>query len=241
MVGIIDIHSHIVPDVDDGAKTLDESKQMLQLAYNEGIRTIIATPHFRRRMFECPLQKRKEQYEKLKEVAAQIGDGMTIIFGCECYADSNLIERLATGECCTIGNSSYVLTEFSERRDFAYVRQIIYDLVCNGYEPIVAHVERYGYLKKENIEELISLGAKMQINAESIIGKEGRKIKKFCKMMMKEGLLSFVATDAHGVKDRPPEIASCAAYIEKKMGKDYAKKILINNPLALIDQIKEGA
>ena len=240
MVGIIDVHCHIVPEVDDGAKTLEESKQMLQIAYDEGIRTIIATPHFRSRMFECSMEKRKSQYEKLKEVAKNIGEGMTIIFGCECYADSGLIERLETGECGTIGNTSYVLTEFSERRDFAYVRHMVYELICNGYEPIVAHVERYEYLKREHIEELISLGAKMQINAESIIGKEGRKVKKFCKMMMKEGFLSFIGTDAHGSKDRPPEIASCAAYIEKKMGRDYAKRILVDNPLEIIEQMEEG-
>ena len=232
MIGIIDIHCHIIYDVDDGPKTLEESKKMLEAAYAGGIRTIIATPHFRRGMFECAQSKIEENYEKVKAVGKTIGDGIEILLGCEYYAEFEMVEGLMTKKHLTMANSCYVLTEFSTMTDFAQVRAVVYNLISSGYKPILAHIERYKCLrnKEERIKELINLGAEMQINADSIIGKEGHKNKKCCKKLMKEDLISFVGTDGHDSEERAINISQCVGYVERKMGKEYAEKIFICNP-----------
>lgn len=236
MKGIIDVHCHIIPGVDDGVQTLDECRKLLEMEYAQGVRTIIATPHFRRGMFECPIERIKAEYEKVKAVAKEIGGGMEIILGCEYYADLDMIESLNNKEKSTIGDTSYVLIEFSENTKFAFIRERIYELICNGYEPLVAHAERYMTLRDgtEKINELVALGAKIQLNAESIIGLEGRRIKKFCKKMMKENYLYAVGSDSHDCSKRPPYMGRCAVYLEKKMGSDYAHRVMIDNPWKIL-------
>ena len=236
MIGIVDIHCHLIYGVDDGARTIKESKKMLDIAYAEGIRTIIATPHFRRGMFECSMGKIKEHYEKVRELAATIGEGIEVLLGCEYYANMDMVDNLKDGKRPTMADSTYVLTEFSTVVEFPQMRAIVYDLICNGYNPILAHIERYNCLKDkiEYVEELANLGAMTQVNADSVIGGSGWKIKRFCKALMKRGLLDFVGTDGHGSKGRTVKIAKCASYMARKMGDDYARKILIDNPREII-------
>jgi len=234
MIGIIDVHCHILSGVDDGAKTLEESKKMLEMEYAQGVRTIIATPHYRRHMFQYSKEKVEEQYKQLQEVAAKVGDGLKLVLGCEYYAEQDMVERLNNDKCYTIAGTRHVLTEFSSATEYSFMRECIYALISNGYIPIIAHVERYVALKKNQIKELVELGALMQLNADSILGKKGHKVKKFCQNMMKEDLLNFVGTDAHGIRERAPRIAKCARYVEKKMGQDYAQKIFINNPAEIL-------
>ena len=240
MLGIVDIHSHIIPDVDDGARTLEESKQMLEIAYSEGIRTIIATPHFRHEVFECSMDKIEEQYQAVKQLGQSIGEGIAIRLGCEYYAEICMTDKLKNEPKYTMAGTSYVLIEFSVDVEFSCMRAIIQELVRGGYKPILAHAERYECLyKRFYAKELITLGAKMQLNADSIIGENGRKVKKFCKKIMKKNLLEFIGTDGHDTKVRRPSIIKCVNYLEKKMGCDYAKKILIDNPQKIIDEISQ--
>jgi len=116
------------------------------------------------------------------------------------------------------------------------LRERAYDLISNGYRPILAHVERYPCLEEkiERVEELTRLGVYMQVNAGSVIGEDGWKVKRFCKEKMQEDLLHFVGADGHGIKYCVPHVAQCAQYMEKKMGEAYAKKILIENPSKII-------
>jgi len=240
MIGIIDIHCHIISDVDDGARTNDESKAMLELAYDEGVRTIIATPHFRKGMFECSIEKIEKQYRAVKEIAQGIGDGMEVLLGCEYYAEIDMVQNLKQEPRYTLAGTSFVLIEFSGDTEFSYMRALVQELVCGGYKPILAHIERYECLyKRFYASELVNLGAQIQLNADSIVGENGRKVKKFCKKIIKDNLLGFIGTDGHDTKMRCPSIAKCANYLEKKMGYDYAKKILIDNPQKIIDEISQ--
>lgn len=234
MEGIIDIHCHIIPGVDDGVETFEECRKLLQMEYEQGVRTIVATPHFRRQMFECPIGKIKEQYEKAKVLAKEVG--IELVLGCEYHADSAMIENLKSKLCSTIGETKYVLVEFSETSKFSFIREKVYELICNGYKPIVAHAERYMTLLDDmgKIEELTELGVKIQLNAESIIGLEGRKIKKFCKNMMKDNYMYVVGSDSHDIRRRPPYMRRCATYIEKKIGREYARKVMIDNPQGIL-------
>ena len=244
MQGIVDIHCHLIPDVDDGVQTFEECRKLLEMEYAQGVRKIIATPHFRRAMFECPLDKIQKQYEEVVTIAKEIGtkdDGIEVILGCEYYADSEMIDELNNKTRSTIGNTKFVLVEFAENEVFSYMRERIYQLVCNGYEPIIAHAERYITLlkKKEYIDELVHLGARIQLNARSIIGLNGWRVKAFCKKIMKADYLYAVGSDAHDTNRRPPHMECCAVYLKKKMGYAYAHKVMVENPQRLLRKIKK--
>jgi len=223
--------------VDDGADTLVESMHMMQMEYDQGVRYIIATPHFRKEMFETPQERIEKEFLMVQESAQLIGDGLTVFPGCEFHFNMDMVETLNADKRFTLAGSRYVLTEFSSMERYPYIREGIYDLVSNGYIPIIAHAERCEsfYQHFERIQELIRTGARIQINAGSIFGKNGIRMKRFCKQLMKQDLLDFIGTDAHGSEGRAPNMGECAAYIRKQMGEAYTKRILIDNPLQIIE------
>ena len=170
--GIYDVHCHIIPGVDDGASDYEETKRLLQMEYDQGVRGIIVTPHFRFQMFETPIEHIKEQFVLVQRAAAEIGDDLNVYLGCEFHVNMEMPEMLRAGKVSTMAGSRYVLTEFSESSEASYIRERIYALLSNGYKPVIAHIERYEATRSDLnfVEELDDMGACMQINADSIIG-----------------------------------------------------------------------
>lgn len=238
MEGIFDIHCHILPGVDDGSVSMEETRKLLKLEYEAGVRSIIFTPHFRRRMFEPDMERVMESFRQTKEEAAKMYSDLQLYLGCEFHANSEMQDILKRGERPTMAGSKYVLTEFKEPAEYGYIRERTRTLQSSGFRPIIAHAERIDCLKKdaEKIEELVEAGVRIQINADSIIGAEGFTIKRFCKKLMKLDLIHFVGTDAHNTHDRVPNMGKCAAYLEKKMGEEYTRWLLIENPRKIIQE-----
>lgn len=226
---LVDIHCHILPGVDDGAPDMETSRAMIRDAYEQGVRYIIATPHYRPEMFEPSMKKVIRVYHELRDYAGEVGIGLRL--GCEYYRNEQMIRHLDKKLRPTMLGSRYVLTEFSTNDSFVTVRNYIYELITKGYRPIVAHVERYFCCQEpERIQELKKLGAQIQINADSVLGYEGHTIKKFCACLMKDDLVDFIGSDAHNLEGRKMNLGKCAAYVRKKMGQDYAEEIFIDNP-----------
>lgn len=240
MQGIFDIHCHILPGVDDGSGSMEETLQLLKTEYEDGVRSIIFTPHFRRKMFEPDMERVYEAFARTQEEAAKIADDLNLYLGCEFHANSEMAEILKRGERPTMAGSRYVLTEFKESAEYSYIRERIRTLQSSGYRPIIAHAERIECLRKDvtRIEELVDAGVRIQINANSIIGADGFAIKRFCRKLMKLDCIHFVGTDAHDIRERVPNMGKCAAYLEKKMGEDYARWLLIESPRKIIQEGK---
>lgn len=236
---ITDIHSHILPGVDDGAVNEKMAMEMLKSAYHQGIYRMIATPHYRRGIFEIPLSTIQRRYIQVKKLAANIGGhGIELYLGCEYYRHSEMSDALKAGIRPTMAESRYVLVEFSALDPYSKIRSTIYELVAAGYIPIIAHAERYKVMLEstENVKDIIALGAMIQVNADSVIGKNGRKAKSFCKRLMKNDCIHFIASDTHDMKKRPINLRECADYIEKKWGKATAIRIFCTNPSKMIGQ-----
>ena len=121
MKGLYDIHTHIIPHVDDGADTIEITKKILQMEYNDGVRTIFATSHFRRRMFEAPMEKIRQQYLQVQQAAKEIAPDLRLILGCEFHANLDMVETLNAGKRPTMGDTRFVLTEFSEAHDLSLI------------------------------------------------------------------------------------------------------------------------
>lgn len=230
---LIDIHCHILPKVDDGPDTVEESRKILEEAYRQGVRCIIATPHYRPEMFESSMRKVVYSYRNLREIADDIG--ITLCLGCEYYRNDMMITHLKNRNRPTMSGGKYVLVEFSTHDMFQIIRKHVYDLTAHGYKPIIAHVERYFCCQEiKNILELRELGAYIQVNAGSVNGEAGLRIKKFCLQLMKEDLVDFIASDTHNTRSRKMNLKKCAQYVTRKMGRQYANRIFVSNPLNIL-------
>lgn len=233
---LTDIHSHILPGVDDGAKNTETSLVMLQKAWEEGIRRIIVTPHYKPMHHNVSPESMKKMAEKLYFEASRQGMDFEFFTGNEIYYHSEAVNGLDEGKISTMANSEYVLFEFSPMDEYEYIRNGIYQVIVGGYRPILAHIERYACIsnKEERVEDLLQMGCYIQINASSITGKLGFATKQFCKKLLKYRMVHFVATDAHDTEKRSPQIQDCAKYISKKYGEEYMRQLLYHNPQCII-------
>ena len=161
---MIDIHNHILYGVDDGSKDLDMSLAMLKEEMEQGVTMIYLTPHQNQQTLTGPLLK--ERYQSFLEELKEKGIDMDIRLGAEIYYYPGLKQDLLSGKALTMDESKYVLVEFSTRTE-TNVSEIVYELVVAGFTPIIAHIERYPYLKKEDYFDIKDAGALIQINAGS--------------------------------------------------------------------------
>lgn len=228
--GIIDIHCHILHGVDDGVQSLEEAVCVLEKASEDGIRTMILTPHYRKKMFETSKEQIEAQFRELYPYAKELG--VQIYPGCEYHVDSDMIDDIREERHFTLARSKYVLTEYSSVHTFGYIWKHTDQVLRSGYIPVLAHVERYPALTEGigRIAELSGMGARIQMNADAVLGLSGRKIKKFCHNVLREGLADYIASDCHGMSFRPSHLAECCSYVEKKFGEEEARRIFVKNP-----------
>lgn len=229
-----DIHCHILPQVDDGSKSLEMTGNMLKKAYEEGIRTIFATPHFH------PVRGKNDSgsWEKamllVKREIAGLGLELELLPGCEILYQQDTLADLKSGKARTLAETPYVLVEFPENTGFGMIRQGLGELRRYGYYPILAHVERYAdVFSVDRVERLIDDGIYIQMNASTVLrGRgllQGREIRK----LLKRGDIHFAGTDAHNDSTRAPVMEDCAVYIEKLCGRDCAERICGKNALSV--------
>lgn len=236
MPKLADIHCHVLPYVDDGAEHVEEMERLLTAQAGQGVRILCATPHLREKMFESSDETVSRQFERAKAFAQSEKLPLRLCLSREYFCDARFLERLERGELLPLGEGNTVLVEFSGRCSLETICGYIRKIVNAGYQPLAAHVERYSAVNVhvDSVSRLISLGALIQINAGSVLGREGSGQKRFCWKLMKRNLVHVVASDAHGPEYRPPELDLCAAKIERKMGQAYAKAVLWDNPLKIL-------
>ena len=216
---MIDIHNHILYGVDDGSKDLDMSLAMLKEEMEQGVTTIYLTPHQNQQTLTGPLLK--ERYQSFLEELKEKGVDMDIRLGAEIYYYPGLKQDLLSGKALTMDESKYVLVEFSTRTE-TNVSEIVYELVMAGFTPIIAHIERYPYLKKEDYFDIKEAGGLIQINSGSFSHFSSRGLIKY---LLKNGLVDYVATDAHDNSRRKVDFSFVHSYIKKKYPELYTKLI----------------
>lgn len=232
----IDIHSHILPQVDDGSKSLEQTIKMLNIAYSEGVGAIIATPHYHEGRYEKKVAELEDTLNYIRESIEDMMPGLELYLGSEIYYSQECISMLENGHIPTLAGSKYILVEFSPGVEYSYMKNNMQKCLFGGYLPILAHVQRYKCLKEniDLVEELIDTGIYIQLNAKSILGQEGRKIKKFSRKLLKNNLIHIIATDTHNELGRSPSIKQCVKYLKKKYGSSHANKWLIENPKKIL-------
>lgn len=228
---VIDVHSHILPGVDDGARDGKSSARMLRIASQEGIDAIVATPHFVSGMDKEKVLLIRKRYAVVRKWIKEHYPDMEFYLGNEIFYSDGIIEALDKKIALTMNGTKYVLVEFPVYVEFPYLQKAVQRLLYAGYIPIIAHVERYERIRKRaEIEELVDMGAYIQVNASSVIGKHGLSEKRYVKGLLKKRLVHFIGTDAHNSKERRPEMLDCINYLVKKFGIEEARRIVEENP-----------
>lgn len=230
-----DIHCHILPDVDDGSRSMDMSMDMLSIAYDGGIRNIIVTPHHNRHYQRLGNDKKIHIFNQLKEMVQRVFPDMKLYLGSEVMFSEETIQEIKDGKVILMAGSVYVLVEFHISVEYSYIKRAVDAILRADRLPIVAHAERYGCLMDDidKIEEIRNMGAYIQINSSSVTEKK-LKTRKYINKLFKWELVDFVASDSHDNKIRVPNLEKSYVYIARKFSKSYADKIFIENPSGIV-------
>lgn len=234
--GLVDIHCHILPGVDDGAQDVKTSLELLRLAYEDGICAMILTPHYRGHYRKHTPEILLRRFEDLRAAVQKELPQMELYMGSEAAWERDLGEKIIEGRVLTMHGSPYVLLEFEFGCMHSHVTDGVMDVVSCGYTPIIAHAERYEIFRKDKtlVDEVLSMGALVQINADSVLGKRGFALKRCCHRLLKQGKAHFIASDAHDAQNRPPLLRECFEYVSRRYGEDYAQVLLRDNARALL-------
>lgn len=228
---MIDLHTHVLPNIDDGSSSLEASLQMVLTADQMGVRTIVCTPHYEvHGHYQVSNEQMDAALKRLQAALDQHPHQVTLHPGHELYYHPSLLERLRQGEVRTLAGSRYVLLEFSTSLFDYELDEILYAYGLYGYQVIVAHVERYPIFEERTLTMLRSQGALFQINAETLVSS---KYQRKALAWLKSGLLSFVSSDVH--EGRTNRLHEAYALVAKKLGKHYAEAIFVTHPQRVIE------
>lgn len=237
MDGYADIHCHLLPGVDDGAGDPGEAMALLRMAYGDGIRTLVLTPHYRGSYKQNSPDMLREIFFRLQSSAAEEMPELRLYLGQEIAYEQAAPETLAEGKALTLGDSDYCLLEFSPNALRSRILGGVAEILRYGYIPILAHAERCSALRKEPslADELLNMGALIQLNADSVLGRWGWGVGRFCRRLLREGKAQFIATDAHDLQDRPPLLHKCWQKVSKTYGHEYAARLFYENAWAVTE------
>lgn len=226
---MIDIHTHVIFDVDDGSDTLEESVAILKSAMYAGVTDIICTPHYLDVM-EYDNEKVIKNFDILKSYANEMN--IKLHMGNEIAVYGNIIDILNKGNINHMAGSKYILIEFPMSTDVDYVLDTIYEIKINGLIPVIAHPERCECFRKhiERVKEAVDEGAYIQCNTGSLMGTYGNTAKKIVKKLLKEHLVHFMASDVHSTKNKRYEsLLKVETEVEKIVGMYEKNKIFVYN------------
>ena len=235
MIKFIDIHTHVIPCVDDGSPDIETSIFLIEEEIKQGVKYIICTPHFRRRMFETSKEKILENFNLLCEEVQKRNLDVKLFLGQETYLRhyDSLKRVLDENRIYEMNNQKYLLLEFSYTNELD-LSEFVYYAKIKGFIPIIAHIERYEYVNIEEAMDIVEAGGLIQVNASSVIGKHGGKIKKKVKKLLKNNLVSFIASDIHS--NRKNYMSESYSYICKKYSVELANKLFYENAKKIIGE-----
>ena len=235
---MIDIHSHILPGVDDGAKTEEDSIAMAKAAVDQGIHTITATPHHKNGVFENPKPSIQTSVSILQELFVQEEIPLTVLPGQEIRLYGDMIEDIDIGELLSLNHSKYMFVELPTQDVPRYTDQMMYNLQMHGYTPLIVHPERNEELLEnpDKLYELVQRGVVTQLTAGSLIGKFGKAIQKFSMQLIESSLTHFIASDAHNTTSRGFCMQEAFHELKEQFGLDVYYTFMENSQLAVNNQ-----
>lgn len=233
-----DLHMHVVPHVDDGAKDLEMSLEMLKMAYAQGIRKVLCTSHSSWRPDAAVMYS--INYERLKAEAEKVLPDMQLFTGCEVLFTKrtlrDVMRKLDDGEFLTLNCTNVVLTEFQPFASSDEVEQVVKKLLSRKYVPVVAHAERCdAFGDEEVVKRLIEAGCLLQVNLYSLVKEQDEQLKARARRMVDARQVAFAGSDAHGSERRAPDVKDGMAYLYEHTDQAYADAVCFGNAGKLLD------
>ena len=235
----IDIHCHILPGVDDGAKNIEDSITMCKIAVENGTGAIIATPHVFENNFEVSITDMKDNVSMLQNELDKRNIDLKIYSGFECHIHENILELIKNNPEYTLcGNRKHFLLEFDHLYIPPNFEQLLFSMQTNGLQPILAHAARNIEIKKnfDKLSNFVERGLQIQLTAASITGYFGWRIKWFAKKLLKNNMVDYIASDAHSASGRNTDLSKAYKITKKIIGEDKANELFISNPQKIIDE-----
>lgn len=235
---MIDIHAHVLPSLDDGPKTIEESLEMCRMASADGIRKMVATPHIFNGVYHSKKQDILEKVEILNKLLNDNKIELEVLPGADVHLHEGIIDGLKNDEILTINNGRrYLLLEFPSQIIPVEARQAIFKLQVAGIQPIITHPERNLAVqdRPEILAEFIEGGALLQVTAQSVTGEFGSREKKCAHWLLKHNMVHVLATDAHSTNARPPILSIAVKKVSKLLGEEKGRALVFENPLAIIE------
>jgi protein-tyrosine phosphatase len=232
---MIDIHHHCLPGVDDGPRELDEAVAMCRMAADEGIETIVATPHVLRGRWKTwrPIEL-ANRLDRLREAVA---DSPRLILGSEVFFGHDLADVVSRGDTIVpLARSRYILVEFVAN-NVPHAEQPFYRLQLAGFTPVIAHPERNTVFqaRPDLLAAMVEAGARTQVTTGSLVGEFGSEAQRAAETFAACGLIHVVATDAHNTGKRPPRTQRALERLRELVGGTVADALTVRNPLAIVE------
>lgn len=225
---MIDLHSHILPGLDDGSQSLEASLAMARMAVDSGVTAMVATPH-------CADDRTREVYaawQLLREALEENEIPLQLYLGMEIFGTPLTARMLQEGRLFTLNGSRYPLVEFSFRSDGEEESRILRSICKTGYRPVVAHPERYRYVQQNPklINRWYRMGCLIQVNRGSLLGRFGRHAQKMAVELVDRGFATLIASDAHSARVRTPWMEDVRNLLTKEFSPLCAQVLLQENP-----------
>ena len=247
---MIDLHAHILPQLDDGAETLDESIEMCRRSYQDGIRIMVATPHILEGIYPNRRSTILAKVQELNEALTKCGvqnscasthprlDALTILPGADVHFSLDMPQLCENGDIVTVNDKGqYLMVEFDSQGIPYHAEDVLFRLMTKGIIPIITHPERNFEIgqRPQRYGEMIRMGCLGQVTAMSLTGGFGAGVKRIAEKLLKNRLVHIIASDTHSVTERPPILSMAVREAEKMVGREEAQKMVTDYPQAILD------
>lgn len=232
---MIDLHTHLLPDCDDGPGGWEETFRMCRVASEDGIKKIVLTPHlFRLSKYDDDLNVLGERFLEFRVKTEEVA--IEFYRGAEVFVQHNIVETIKRHD-CSVNSSNYIFIEFSSDSIVPGVKDLFYSIMLEGFIPIISHPERNSVFQErpDLLFTLIEMGSLAQVTAMSLTGKFGQRTKKTAELFLKNNLIHVIASDAHDSERRPPKLSRGVKEAGKIVGRERAEAMVTVIPQAILD------
>ena len=236
---MIDLHSHILPGIDDGSRSLEQSLEMARMAVEDGTTVMACTPHIYPGLYMNHADGIRAKRDKLQKALEVYHIPLQLVVGADAHLVPELLDGLKAGRVPTLNGSRYFLLEPSHHVPPPNLEQAVFQIMAAGYVPVITHPERLVWIEQHypTFLELARRGAWLQLTAGAILGKFGRRARYWSERLLDEGWVHIVASDAHTTGMRNPRMSETLPVLEKTLGKEEARRLLHDRPQAILDDV----
>ena len=233
---MFDLHSHLLPGIDDGAPGLEMSMAMARAYTDQGVECVACTPHILPGLYHNTGPQIRKAVQELQTRLLETDIPLKLVAGADNHIIPGFVEGLSRGTLLTLANSTYVLVEPPHHVAPARLEDLFFDILLGGYVPVLTHPERLSWIetKYQVIQTLAAHGVWMQVTSGSLVGSFGRRPRYWAERMLEEGLVHILATDAHNMGPRPPDLLAGRMEAEKLVGPEEARHLTVTRPQGIL-------